>query len=437
MQLHPVLVSLAIGLLCSFAQAEPVTASLQLDHPIAKAGQPNTLILQAKLRTSPAPARFQRAPLNLAIVLDRSGSMQGDKLARAKQGAIDMVRQLSARDVVSIIVYDTTVETLVPAQPVTEPEAIIRRIRDISAGANTALFGGVNQGAAEVRKRTDSDMIHRIVLLSDGLANVGPSAPADLARLGAALVKEGITVSTIGVGLDYNEDLMTALSRKGEGRAYFVESEADLPAIFKQELGEALSVVATRVTMRVELLGDARPLRIIGRDGRIDGQSAEIYLNQVLANQQKYALIEVQVPAGAADEVRDLARLTCTYEVPSTGQVETARATAQLRFSNDQAVVTRAANQDVLEAFAVNQVAIVKEETIAMMDKGDKDQAIQFNIQNAVRLEELGRAYNNDALIKQGEAVRQQAQQLDEEGMDRRSRKTWRKDAYESIQQMQ
>ena len=138
----------------------------------------------------------------------------------------------------SVIVYDHHVKTIVPAQSARNVEWIESRIRGIGPGGNTALFGGVSQGASEVRKNLSNRYVHRIILLSDGLANVGPSSPEDLGRLGAALIKEGISVTTIGVGTDYNEDLMARLSQNSDGNTYFVESGRDLPRIFAAELGD-------------------------------------------------------------------------------------------------------------------------------------------------------------------------------------------------------
>src|SRR5690606_15512664 len=126
------------------------------------------------------------------------------------------------------------------------------KIRAITPRGMTALYGGVNQGAAEIRKHLDGTFVHRVLLLSDGIANVGPSAPADLERLGQALARENIAVTTIGVGLDYNEDLMTRLARASDGNTYFVEASQDLPRILAAELGDVLNVFARQVVIRIQ-----------------------------------------------------------------------------------------------------------------------------------------------------------------------------------------
>ena len=167
----------------------------------------------------------------------------------------------------SVVAYDNKSEVIIPAQYVTEKEALIARISAIEPRGCTALFDGVSAGATELRKFKGKCEISRVLLLSDGQANVGPSSPDELGRYGALLMKEGIAVSTIGLGVDYNEDLMTRLSQKSDGNSYFVENSNDLPRVFARELGDVLSVAATKVALKVRFCGGFVPVALIGRDG--------------------------------------------------------------------------------------------------------------------------------------------------------------------------
>ncbi len=264
-----------------------VACRVEIDRDVLPANGPQIAIVKVTLDAPPPPERIERPAVNLSIVLDRSGSMAGQKLEKAKQGAIEALRHLTPQDIFSVGVYDHRVETIVSAQSAGRVEWIENRIRRIHSGGNTALFGGVSQGAAEVRKNLNREYVHRIILLSDGLANVGPSSPEDLGRLGAALIKEDISVTTVGVGMDYNEDLMTSLSQNSDGNAYFVESSRDLPRIFAAELGDVLSVVAKKVQLLIECPEGVRPLSIIGREGRIRGRTVELFMNRLYGSQEK------------------------------------------------------------------------------------------------------------------------------------------------------
>ena len=286
---------IAVGSVHAVDRTSGVTCSVETDRSVLKTNETQKIIAKVTLKAHKPPAASDRPPLNLCIVLDRSGSMAGDKIAKAKEAAVEAVGRLSSKDIFSLVVYDHTIQTIIPAERVENLEDISTRIKTIQPGGRTALFGGVTQGASEIRKHIEDKYVHRIILLSDGLANVGPTSPEELGRLGAALVKEGISVTTVGVGLDYNEDLMTRLSQTSDGNSYFVESSKDLPRIFSAELGDVLSVTAKKITLIVECPEGVKPLSIIGRDGRITGQRVEIFLNQLYGGQEKYALLELEV----------------------------------------------------------------------------------------------------------------------------------------------
>ncbi|MCP4644119.1 MAG: VWA domain-containing protein, partial [bacterium] len=227
--------------------------------------------------------------------------------------AIMALRRLKRDDIVSVVTYDTTVNVLVPATKVSDLEVIVREIQRIQAGSNTALFGGVSKGAAEVRKFLVDDRVNRIILLSDGLANVGPSSPGALADLGASLAKEGIAVSTIGLGLGYNEDLMTQLAQASDGNHIFAENARDLEVAFNAEFSDVLSVVAQDVTVRIRCPEGVRPVRVLGRDADVVGQTVTTRLNQLYSEQQKYVILEVEVPASSTGSEMELASVGVSY----------------------------------------------------------------------------------------------------------------------------
>lgn len=369
---------LMLFILAPRAQARPlVGCDLSLDREVLPAGHRELAVIKISLDVPSIPRDSERPPVNLTLVLDRSGSMSGTKLEKAKEAAITALRRLEPRDLFSLVVYDHTVQTLVPPQSAANSEWIEGRIRAIRPGGNTALFGAVSQGAAEVRKHLGGPYSHRIILLSDGLANVGPSSPEDLARLGAALVKEGISVTTVGIGNDFNEDLMTRLAEKSDGNHYFVESSADLPRIFAQELGDVLSVAARQVVIEITCPPGVRPLRIIGREGRIRRDRVEIHLNQLYGGQEKYALIEVEVDPGQAGQSREIAAARCRYRNALSGRDESSSALARARFSRDREEVVQSANKPVVKAVVENEMAESRDKALDLYNAGRKDEAVR------------------------------------------------------------
>jgi Ca-activated chloride channel family protein len=361
--------------------------------------------------------------------------MAGEKLIKAKEGTVEAVRRLRSDDVVSVVAYDHLVKTIVPATRAVDVGSIESRISSIHAGGSTALFGGVSQGAAEVRKNLGGRYVHRIILLSDGIANVGPSSPEDLGRLGAALLKEGISVTTVGVGTDYNEDLMARLSNNSDGNTYFVESSADLPRIFAAELGDVLSVVAKNVRVNIECPAGVKPLQIIGRDGRIRDRSVELSWNQLYGGQHKHVLLEVEVPSRPDGEALELAVAKATYENPVTRTVEISTGQASARFSADRDQIERSANVAVQRDYELNRNAQAQEQAISLADSGKAAEAAQVLDRSAEKLRSLGRRADDEALVKKAEDMERQAANIRRQGMTKKNRKELKTDSYQTIHQ--
>jgi len=414
-----------------------VNCRIELDRGVLPAGVTRSAILKVTLDAPPPPIHRGRPPVNLAIVLDRSGSMTGRKLSKAKEGAITALRRLSSEDIFSLVAYNHLVHTVVPARSVHYLETIEGEIRQIRAGGNTALFGGVSQGASEVRRHLNEDFVHRVILLSDGLANVGPNTPEDLGRLGAALIKERISVTTVGVGTDYNEDLMTRLSQNSDGNTYFVESSADLPRIFASELGDVLNVVAQEVRIIIRLADNVRPLRIIGRDGRIREKSIEFNLNQLYGNQEKYALVEVEIIGGRDGESREIAHVDTIYHNPFTHRQDTSSDRLMARFASNRSKVEQSININVQREYELNLNADAQEEAITLSDEGHMKDAVDALRESASRLKTTGKKLKDTDLLKKAEEMEAQAGRIESKGMTKRTRKVLRTDAYQMKQQQQ
>lgn len=412
-----------------------VDCRVELDRNVLPADGPQRAIIKVTLDALMPPEKTERPAVNIAIVLDRSGSMSGRKLEKAKEASIEALRRLGSQDMFSVIVYDHNVQTIIPAQRAINIEWIEGRIRQIRSGGNTALFGGVSQGAAEIRKNIERKYVHRIILLSDGIANVGPSTPEDLGRLGAALIKEDISVTTVGVGTDYNEDLMTSLSQNSDGNTYFVESSMDLPRIFAAELGDVLNVVAKRVHIIIEFPNGVKPLTIIGRDGRVKGSTVELFMNQLYGGQEKYALVEVEIPAGKSGENMDIARAQVSYDNPFTQKKETSYGRVKARFSKDKVKVEKSANIGVQKEYQLNLKALAEEKAIEFSDMGKGAAAVQTLKKVAEQLKSFGMKYNDQDLVEEAAEMEQQAEMIGREGMTKKKRKELRTKSYQMMHQ--
>jgi len=197
---------------------------------------------------------IKRIPLNISIVIDRSGSMQGIKMGYAKRAAKNIIDQLKSEDIVSIVVYDNDVDTIQPPVHVIEKEKINAKINLINPQSSTNLWGGTEQGYQFVERNYKPAFVNRVLLISDGLANVGLTDSV-LIRIKVQRYKDdkGISLSTFGVGLDYNETLMTDMAETGAGNYYFIDAPDKMTSIFNNELNGLLNVAAQNAELKIKL----------------------------------------------------------------------------------------------------------------------------------------------------------------------------------------
>ncbi len=418
-----------------------IRCKVELDRGVLPADQKQTAVVKISLVADAVPEEVDRPPVNLCIVMDRSGSMSGNKIEQARQAALEALARLGSEDTFSLVIYGSEVDTLIPAGTIKDRRRAQEIIRGIKTSGNTALFGGVSQGAAELRKAFGDHaegMVHRMILLSDGLANKGPSSPEDLGRLGVSLQKEGISVTTIGVGTDYNEDLMTRLAQRSDGNTYFVENENDLARIFGQELGDVLNVVARNIRIQIECPKNVKPLRSIGREATIRGQKVELNLNQLYGSQERYLLLEVEVPATPADTELPLMSAAIQYRNMFSEIDEKQNLALNAQFSRQEEEVKASYNEVVKKEVLLQESAIAKEEAIKLAEQGDQKAAVEVLRQNRQKIVIATEDYDFSApeeLEEEAQNLSKQSDLLEQEGLNSYNRKVLRTDAEQTRNQ--
>ena len=410
----------------------PVQVRLGLSpgQPVLLADRVQRTWVKISLEGLPLAGGAERVPLNVALVLDRSGSMGGEKLRQAREAALTALDYLHADDLFSLVTYDSNVRVLVPATRVGDRYELRRAIESIRAGGNTALFAGVSKGVAEVRKFLDDNHVNRVILLSDGLANVGPSSPDELGRLGRRLGREGISVTTIGLGLGYNEDLMVQLAGNSDGNHVFVEQASDLARIFRSEFGELSTVVAQDLNVIIRCEPGVRPLRLLGRDGEIRGQRVEVRLNQLYALQEKYLTLEVEVDPTAAGRKRSLATVELDWNDLGSHRQERSRAAAAVEFSVREEEVVEAEVADVMVSVSEQKAAVASKEAVQLRDAGERDKAEALLKDSAMELEQEARRYDSPALRSLSKKAKVSSDSIKSDRDWSRNRKRLRSEQY-------
>src|SRR5437773_2567684 len=372
MKMIALAVGLAMGLAAPLFAGETLRLKLEPDHDYLLAGTPGEVVVKIDLFALDHKTKRKRPPLNLSVVLDRSGSMSGAKIEKARQAAMALVDRLGPEDLFSFVTYSDRAELVFPAQEVEDKEALKRRISRIQPGGSTALYAGVELGAEQVQKHLSGERINRVILLSDGLANVGPSSPRDLRRLGGTLSERGIAVTTIGVGDDYNEDLMAGLAEASDANYYYVKDTEKLPEIFAKELGELLTVAARELRIEIVCPDGVRPIGFIGRPERFEGQRAAVRLSHLTVAQDRYLFLRCRVEEGQPE----IARVKVSYRDELNGGVEqTISASAKVRFTEDRKLASNSVRPEVTAQKELLLVAVAKDEALADADAGRYQQA--------------------------------------------------------------
>jgi Ca-activated chloride channel family protein len=360
------------GAALNLGAGETLRLKLEPDRKYVVADSPQEVVVKIDLSGIRDRLPVRRTPLNLAVVLDRSGSMAGAKIEKARQGALEALNRLGPGDYFSLISYSDNAEVVICSQQVEDKDGIRDQISRIRAGGSTALYAGVQAGADQVRKHLTSTRVNRVVLLSDGLANVGPSSTRQLRDLGRRLSEEGVSVTTIGVGDDYNEDLMAGLAEASDANYYYVKDTEKLPGIFGRELGELQAICARDVRIEIVCPEGVRPIELIGRPERFEGRKARLSLSSLSAGQERSLFLRCRVE----NPGEEVARAQVVYFDALNGGVErSVTEVAQVRVTRDPKLAAKSVSGDVVAATELLTTALAKDQALADADAGRLQEA--------------------------------------------------------------
>ena len=377
------------------------------DTPVVETGGVQRVIVRALVR--PVCGKpVLRAPLAVALVLDKSGSMgSGGKLENAKRGVLEALKMLGQDDVAALVAYDGRSTVLVPPIRVGRDygeEVFQRAVRYLQPGGSTALYSGLVTGAGQIRPFVGEGYIPRVVLLSDGIANVGPSSAAELGSLGRQLGREEMTITTIGLGLDYNEDLMTALAAESGGNAYFARRGEMLPEIFSRDMADAVTVTARKLRISLRCADGVRPLRVVGRPGTMDGGILETTIDNLYGTGEKYALFELELPQGDAGSSLDAAVVRLDYVDTGTGMSRRQEAPLRISFAKGRESVERNRDGNIVAQAAIARNAEIREEAVRLADQGKAGEAAKLLERRKEDLRQMAPSVGAAAPVLEGEA---------------------------------
>ncbi len=387
--------------------------------------QTQTMFLKVALKGKTIETK-NRPRLNIALVIDRSSSMSGDRIIQAKIASKQVLDLLSTDDIFSLISYDNDAEVLVPATKIGNRHKIEKMIDALSPRGSTALYAGVQAGGTEIKKFFDQNQVNRVILLSDGQANIGPSSPSVLGDLGRELGSKGISVSTIGLGLGYNEDLMTQLAIQSDGNHAFVETPDQLSKFMSLTFGTALAVVGQQIELEVELPKGLKAIKTYGRNAKIEGQKVKTWMNQVISNYETYLLIEVEVQAQSQQNQMEIAQYRLKYQDSILKKEVAIIQNVYLPMAEKGSPVVE--NEDVKVDAIELQMNERNKEALELRDRGDVQAAKALLDRNSNEISGYQKKYKNAPKLKKlEESNLEDSKNIENEGEWQRSRKAMKK----------
>jgi Ca-activated chloride channel family protein len=369
--------------------------------------------------TAPAlPRATQRPAMSVALVIDRSGSMAGDKMGNAISAAASFIQNLSDGDVVAIYAYDDVVDQLAPPTPVnaaTRP-GLLAAVGQLFPRGSTNLHGGLMAGVAALSRPGAERPLRRVILISDGLANVGPSSPIQLGQAAANASYSGISVTAIGVGLDYDEAVLGALAVRSGGRFYHLQEPGQMAIILQSELEALTQTVARGLSIELIPAPGVQVLDATGADVVRNGRRVQLRLGDMLGGQSRAVVVDLRLPTAGGPE-RQAAQLIMSYQAASSGANREASDQVIYQISRSPASVQASVTPRYALLVERHQAALAQQRAAEMLGRGESDGAGNVLQAQAQQLRRRARAIGG----AEGQEMEQEAQRA--ETAERRARR--------------
>ena len=297
---HPVPVSTSVK-----DELLSVSSEVVQDKVLKGADGRVTVSLNLTAARMPSLDNESVAATDLVVVLDRSGSMEGQKLNDARQAIIRLLDQFGPEDRLALVTYSNGVQARSSLVPMNEANRrqLTAVVEQVNAGGGTNLEGGLTRGIDMLMPTPSAGRQRKVILISDGLANQGITDTEALGRLASAAVENRFSISTVGVGLDFNEMLMTAIADHGAGHYHFLEDPQVFAQVFEAEFQATRLVAAADVNIRIPLESGVRLVGAGGYPISYENNTAVIHPGNLLSGQSRTLFLTFHVPTAQEKEI--------------------------------------------------------------------------------------------------------------------------------------
>ncbi|MGL5134670.1 MAG: vWA domain-containing protein [Planktothrix sp.] len=376
-----------------------------------------------------------RRPLNLSLVIDRSGSMAGQPLRYAIKAAQKLVESLTDQDIISIVIYDDQADVILAPQKVTDKADICSKLNRIQAGGCTNLSGGWLLGCEQVKSHLNTEHLNRVLLLTDGQANQGITDPQILTKTAQKQAEQGIITTTLGFGTYFNEDLLIAMADASGGRFYFIQSPDDATDVFRIELESLTSIVAQNLTVKLQPESSIELREILNnyRTNSIDN-NLEVFVGDVYAVEAKQLAVQLIIPPQNILGQLPILHINYKYQTIVNDSIE--QILGELKVTINIGSETEAQqiqpNQSVFEQTSKLRMAQVKEKAIALADQGEYKKASEI-LRSAIQDIQQKLLDEIFEIAEEIEQLEYYAQRIESKNFDSVSRKEMRDQSYQTL----
>jgi len=311
----------------------------------------------------------KRPKLNLSVVLDRSGSMGGEKMSHAREAAKYCVDQMLSTDRMSTVIYDQIVDVLIPSQEVRNKAAMKSEIDRIEARGSTALHEAWVRGGLQVSDHLEIDAVNRVLLITDGQANVGETNVSTIVHQTRELAARGVSTSTLGIGRDFNEDLLMPMAEAGNGNSWHVQEPNDMQRIFEVELKGLIAQVGHSVSFGIKPQDGVRVVEVLNDFER--DESGRYKLPNLQAGSPLEIVVRLHVPATESGTKLHLADFDLSYIGQNSKLPERATAKFEAEFAPAEVFETLAENGQVTKTGLLLVNARARREAVEYIDRQD------------------------------------------------------------------
>ena len=379
-----------------------VDIDIASSHPYILNDQSASHTLAVKVDIKPTLANnLRRPPLNLVVVIDKSGSMAEDgKIDYTRKATDFLIDHLSPQDYFSIVAYGTRVHIISESGPVLSRAVLKHQLQEIETGGMTNLSGGLFEAYTQVKKHPIKNGINSILLLSDGMANRGIIHMEELAPYIEQYRDEGIRVSSLGLGNDFNDELMMQLAELSNGNYYYIKNPEDIPGIFSRELTQLINIAARNIQVKVTLADNVRLANTFGRSYTLADKNTYLFrLGDLNFTERGILLFELELTQTTPGS-RNIAQIETRYSSPDSTAIKQQSSTLAVSLTDDRALYQQSINQNVIKYIVLSRSIEEMERVLESLDQGLYDTAIKNIRSSYASIEKFARSSEDPEFLQ-------------------------------------